>query len=126
MCMETNLIAGWAALLGGVLFGAVLGLFFHGEGWLGGYASWRRRLLRLAHVSFFGVGMINILFALAARSLPVEPAGLASTALLAGGALMPPLCMAAAFRPELRHLLALPVVMLISGLTLVVWMVAAS
>ena len=41
-----NLIAGWLGMLAGVLSGAILGLFFHREDWMGGYGSYRRRLAR--------------------------------------------------------------------------------
>ena len=42
----------------------VLGMFFHGENWLGGYASFKRRMYRLGHISFFGLGAVNMLFCL--------------------------------------------------------------
>src|SRR6476659_1498472 len=38
------LVTGWSGMLGGVVSGAVLGLFFHKDDWMGGYASFRRRL----------------------------------------------------------------------------------
>ena len=42
--METvNLYAAWAGILLGIVAGAVQGMFFHGENWLGGYTSWPRR-----------------------------------------------------------------------------------
>ncbi|MBM4184808.1 MAG: hypothetical protein FJ207_11450 [Gemmatimonadetes bacterium] len=68
--MAMSLIAGWAGMLGGVVAGAVIGLFFENEDWMGGYASFRRRLTRLGHVAFFGLGYVNILFALTTRGLP--------------------------------------------------------
>ena len=48
----------------------VLGLFFHRENWLGGYASLKRRMYRLGHISFFGLGAVNLLFWLTVKSLP--------------------------------------------------------
>jgi hypothetical protein len=68
-----NLWAGWVAALAGVISGAVIGLFFQREEWLGGYASYRRRLLRLGHISFFGLGFSNILFGLTVRVLGTVP-----------------------------------------------------
>ena len=50
-----NLQTAWIGFLLGCISGAVLGLFFHRAEWLGGYGSWRRRMLRLAHISFFGI-----------------------------------------------------------------------
>jgi hypothetical protein len=37
----------WAGMLAGVLSGAIIGLFFAREDFMGGYQSWRRRLTRL-------------------------------------------------------------------------------
>ncbi|MGI8603357.1 MAG: hypothetical protein ACR2OZ_10195 [Verrucomicrobiales bacterium] len=54
----------WAGMLAGVLSGAFIGLFFHRDDWMGGYGSFRRRLTRLGHISFFGLGFINFLCAL--------------------------------------------------------------
>ena len=62
--MISNLVVGWAGMLGGVLTGAAIGLFFEREEWMGGYASFPRRLARLGHIAFFGLGFLNILFGL--------------------------------------------------------------
>ena len=93
--MEINLVGGWIAILAGLLTGVGLGLFFHEEQWLGGYASWPRRMLRLGHISLFGTGLLNILFALSAAALQVEsPPRVGSIALLAGAMTMPMVCAA--------------------------------
>jgi hypothetical protein len=128
-----NLWAAWIGLLAGMVGGAAVGLFFHGEQWLGGYASWRRRLLRLGHVSFFGLAFVNLAFVVTVDrlspapgpSVPLPgdpgagglPAALrfASYALVAGSALMPVVCCASAFRREARVLFVLPVACLVSG-----------
>ena len=52
---QLNLVLGWLWIALGFASGAVLGLWFHKEQWLGGYASWMRRLYRLGHISFFGL-----------------------------------------------------------------------
>ena len=48
-----NIVAGWVSILLGGVFGAVQGMFFFKGDWLGGYNSWKRRISRLGHVSFF-------------------------------------------------------------------------
>ena len=54
--MQTlHLYAAWIGIFMGFLAGAGLGLFFHRDGWLGGYSSWPRRMARLGHISFFGI-----------------------------------------------------------------------
>jgi len=113
-----NLIGGWLGILAGVMFGAVIGLFFHDENWLGGYASFPRRLVRLAHVAFFGLGFLNLAFAATARDLALPDADyrIASWALIAGAIAMPACCLAAAWRKPLRHLFPIPVACVLAGL----------
>ena len=60
--IHVNLVMAWIWILLGFLSGSVLGLFFARENWLGGYASFKRRLYRLAHISFFGLGLANLAF----------------------------------------------------------------
>ena len=54
--MVLHLVIAWVAILVGLLSGTVIGQFFHREEWLGGYHSWRRRMVRLGHVAFLGTG----------------------------------------------------------------------
>lgn len=123
---QINLYAGWTGILLGFLAGVVPGLFFWQEGWLGGYGSWRRRLVRLAHVSFFGLGFINIGFGLTAQGSGFAGAGLpfalASGLLVAGALTMPAVCYLAAWRQPLRNLFPVPVLCLVAGVgTFLVW-----
>ena len=106
-----NMLAGWFGMLMGVCSGAVVGLFFHRDDWLGGYASFRRRMVRLAHISFFGIGFVNILFALSVPALAIGQgaARVASTALIIGAVAMPANCLLTAWRGAFRHLFAIPV-----------------
>jgi len=107
-----NWIAGWGLVLAAFLSGAGIGLFFHREEFLGGYASFPRRMLRLGHIALAALGMMNVLFALS--PLPTGRATSAAAALfVAGAALMPAVCFLAAWRKSLRHLFALPVVSLV-------------
>lgn len=107
------LVAGWSGMLAGALSGAAIGVFFHDEAWLGGYGSFRRRLLRLGHISFFGLGFLNLLFALSVHAVGAGAGPWASTAagaLLVGAVSMPTCCFLAAWRKPLRHLFVVPVV----------------
>ena len=117
---DMNLTAAWTGILLGMAGGAALGLFFHREEWLGGYGSWRRRLLRLGHISLFGLAFINLAFVLTADRMEWTAAGTpgiaaASILLVAGAALMPTVCGLAAWRMPLRHLFFLPVGCLVAG-----------
>jgi hypothetical protein len=68
MTMETlNILSGWIGICLGVFTGALFGPLFHKEDWLEGYSSWPRRMLRLGHISFFGLAFLNFMFALTAK-----------------------------------------------------------
>lgn len=115
--VTTLVRAGWLGMLLGVVSGALLGLFFHREDWMGGYASHRRRLARLGHISFFGLALVNFCLAVtqALRPLP-EPWGrVAMWSLLVGAATMPAVCFLTAWRKPLRHLFFLPVCGVLNG-----------
>ena len=123
-----HLLAAWIGFLCGAISGAVVGLFFHREDWLGGYSSYPRRLIRLGHISFFGLGLLNALFALtiAVIQVPELPGRLASIGLLIGAITMPLCCFASAWRKPLRFLFPIPVTSLLGAVSLIVLLVARS
>lgn len=107
-----NFFTGWFCFLLGAISGPLIGLRFHREDWLGGYQSFRRRLLRLGHIAFFGLGLINILFALSAGIAPAAPAcfnRVASLMLAVGAVTMPLLCFLSAWKPAFRRAFFIPV-----------------
>jgi hypothetical protein len=122
-----NLLMAWAWILAGFGSGALLGLRFAREHWLGGYSSLRRRMVRLGHISFFGLGFINLMFWLTTKLLP-ELSGpllhIASLALLIGAATMPVCCLVLACSPALKPhtLFAVPVASLLAGGTSLLWL----
>lgn len=122
---ESNLLAGWIGMLGGAVSGAAAGLFFHQERWMGGYGSFRRRLVRLGHISFFGLGFLNLAFGLSLKAVPLPPlhAQIASIGFIAGAITMPLCCFLAAWREPLRHLFPIPVVCIVAAIasTLMGW-----
>jgi len=113
-----NLIGGWLGMLAGVLSGGIIGLFFYRDEWMGGYGSWGRRLTRLGHISFFGLGFLNLMFAATAGQLVLRPSYLevASVGLLAGAITMPICCFLSAWRKPMRHLFPIPVVAVTVGI----------
>lgn len=116
-----NLFAGWLGMVAGVLSGALIGLFFHREDWMGGYDSYRRRLTRLGHISFFGLGFVNILFGLTIGVLRLTPTPLldiGSRCLILGAITMPACCFLSAWRKPFRHLFPIPVVSVLAGVVL--------
>lgn len=116
MSASFNLCVGWTAILVGLIAGAGVGLFFHDDAWLGGYGSWRRRMIRLGHISFIGTGLLNIAFAATLQRQPNATTLPAATVLLALGAVsMPAVCFLSAWRKPFRHWFVVPVGCLIAG-----------
>ena len=117
-----NLLIAWLWICLGFLSGMLLGLFFHHENWLGGYSSLKRRMYRLGHISFFGLGAVNLLFWLTARNLPMPllASSIASWAFVVGALTMPLCCGIMAHFPKLHVIFTVPVVSLLlaGGLTL--------
>src|SRR5262245_31514122 len=89
-----NLVFAWIWLLAGFLSGTFMRLHFHDPNWMGGYSSYRRRMYRLGHISFFGLGMVNFIYYLTARSVGASGlwADCASYAFVLGGLTMPICC----------------------------------
>src|SRR5262245_8553228 len=88
-----NWFAGWVLALLGFVTGSVLGLYFHREEFLGGYTSFRRRIIRLGHIALVALGMMNVLYSISPWPAPgLWQAGGASICFLAGGIAMPVVC----------------------------------
>jgi hypothetical protein len=109
---DLNLLVGWISMLAGVLSGSAIGLYFHRENWLGGYSSLRRRMVRLGHIAFFGIGFLNILFGLTSQTVPLPALNLsiASYGLIGANIAMPATCFLTAWREPMRHLFPIPVI----------------
>jgi hypothetical protein len=126
--LHLNLILAWVWISLGFLSGLVLGLFFHDEHWLGGYATLKRRLYRLAHISFFGLGIANLCFYWTARSVS-GPAtwSIPSWSFIIGALTMPLCCVLMAHLPRARSLFAVPVLsLLLGGILTVIALVQAT
>lgn len=105
-----NWYAGWWLVLAAFVSGALMGLSFHREKFLGGYASFQRRMLRLGHVALAALGMLNVVFSLSPWG--GEAAGIC---LVVGGGTMPAICLLTAWRKPFRHLFFVPVVALLAA-----------
>lgn len=116
--IRLNLLVGWTSMVGGAISGAAIGLFFHNESWMGGYGSFRRRMVRLGHIAFFGLGIVNVLFALSLAAIPVPPfyARFASVGFAVAVVTMPTCCFLTAWREGFRHFFPIPVLAVLCGL----------
>jgi hypothetical protein len=107
--MTVNIYAAWIGFFFGCVAGAVTGLFFHSNDWMGGYSSWQRRMIRLGHIAFFGIGFLNLSFAFTVRSLMIENGLQTVSVLLVIGAIaMPLVCYLSAWKIFFRHLFFIP------------------
>jgi hypothetical protein len=122
--MTASYGAGWIGICLGCITGAVQGLFFHGETWLGGYDSWPRRMLRLGHISLVAIGLINLAFGLTVAVLGIAEGVVWPSRLLITGAItMPLLCYLSAFRDRFRHLFFIPALSVIAAVAMTAWRV---
>jgi hypothetical protein len=109
-----NWQAGWLLVLGAFVTGALIGLAFHREDFLGGYSAFRRRMLRLGHIALAALGMMNVIFSLSPWPPPAAWSGqAASICFVAGGLTMPAACFLTAWREPFRHVFAIPVAALV-------------
>jgi hypothetical protein len=110
-----NRRVGWASLAIGVAVGLVIGLWsFDGPlpvpSWLGDYGDTSRRLVRLGHIAFIGLGLVDILIEreLARSSLSAAARSVASWAMAAGNAMLPVALFAAALYRPVKYVMAVP------------------
>lgn len=111
MIQMMNETFGWISVLGGLGMGLYMGLKFQREEWLGGYSSFSRRMVRLAHVALVALGILNIQFAqsLPRLELSASAATAASWAFISGAILMPACCLWMAARRRHFEIFAAPI-----------------
>ena len=110
-------IAAWAGIVLGFLVGSAMGLRFYDPQWLGGYASWPRRMLRLGHLCLVALPLLNLasLFFLEHFHLASSSVNVLLGLLLAGQISMPLVCFLSAYKLSFRYLFPVPVVSLIAA-----------
>ena len=119
---EINILFGWAWMCVGFVSGLILGLRAEGEKWLGGYASVTRRYLRLGHVAFIALSIINILYGkeLASVDLGDNMKNIGSYLMIFGAVGVPITCVSAAFFRKARYFLPLPALAVLIGTIILV------
>ncbi len=130
---DVNRAVGWTSLVLGAATGLVIGLWsFDGPAavpaWIGDYGATPRRLLRLGHIAFFGLGVINVLMA---RELPpLAVAGAvrrtAFHAMNFGNLVLPVTLVGAALQPALKWALPIPALAVFAALCLMAFATFAS
>lgn len=104
-----NFLGGWALILLGFLAGAAIGIGFHRDDFLGGYSSFRRRIIRLGHIALVALGIINVVFSISPRPHGGAATAVASAGFLIGGIAMPAVCFLTGWRAGFRSLFCIPV-----------------
>ena len=117
---HVNLVIACLWLLLSFVSGMFPGMKFHNDDWQGGYASFKRRLYRLAHISYFGLGTVNFIFwSVATRvSFTASAESIASWGFAIGAITMPICCYLMAHNKRLTSIFAVPVLSLITAATL--------
>ncbi len=120
-----NLSIGWLWILFGFLSGSLIGFNFHflKENWLDGYSSQKRRLFRLGHISFFGLGIVNIIYYFTFNNLLSSSVltDIASLGFVIGAISMPLCCFSIGVYPRIKNVFYIPVVSLILSCIITVW-----
>lgn len=119
-----NILLGWCGMIGGAVLGMTIGLRAESRDWAGGYGSFRRQALRLAHIAAFALGIINVLYGTwteGLRQLPIWAGRTGCVAMMAGGLLMPCVCLAAAWHRRLKYLFPIPATCVLAALVIQAW-----
>jgi hypothetical protein len=113
--VAVNLAVGWSSLAVGALTGLILGIWSFGgpvpvPEWIGDYDTLSRRLLRLGHIAFFGLGILNIMLArhLGRTRSVGYPKPLALTAMNFGNVFLPVTLIGASIFEPAKYLMSLP------------------
>jgi hypothetical protein len=127
-----NIAFGWAWMPMGFITGLLMGLKAEqfgfdmradGATWLDGYSSVPRRLIRLGHVAFIMLPVLNILFGqfIDGAAVPLLWKQVGSYAMIFGAVGVPILCMTAAFIRPVKVFLGLPASAILLGNLIMAW-----
>ncbi len=129
---DLNIAFGWAWMNLGFISGLLMGIKaepfgFHprrdAAEWLGGYSAGPRRLIRLGHIAFIMLSVINILFGMHIDEAMLSDGWKRTAAyvMIAGAIGVPLLCLtAAAFRPA-KLVLPIPASAVLLGNLIIAW-----
>jgi len=115
-----NITFGWVWLLSGLICGAILSLWsFNGPllSPLGDYTALPRRLVRLAHIAFIALAIVNILYGSSIDNTQLKKKwkNIGSQSLILGAIFMPVLLIIATSYEPIKYFLILPGTLVIIG-----------
>jgi hypothetical protein len=120
-----NISFGWSWILAGIILGAVMGMWsFNGpfSSPVGDYTALPRRMLRLSHIAFIALAIINILYGYEIDKIKLKEKQkkIGSNCLIYGAVLMPLILIGAVFFEQLKYLTIIPAVFVIISISIVV------
>tara|TARA_Y100000310_G_scaffold329542_1_gene399606 strand:- start:558 stop:953 length:396 start_codon:yes stop_codon:yes gene_type:complete len=120
-----NISFGWIWILFGIIVGAVMGMWsFNGPlaSPIGDYISLPRRMLRLSHIAFIALAIINILYGyeIDKTRLKEKLKKLGSNFMIYGAILMPLILLVSVFFENFKYLTMIPATLIIISLVLMV------
>jgi hypothetical protein len=117
-----NIKFGWLWLLMGIFEAAIIGMFVFNSDWLGGYTSLIRRFIRLSHIAFMALSIVNILygFCLPLTTLSGTLRKIGSYCMILAAITMPIICILSAFYLNFKSLFVLPVIFFLTAVVIIV------
>ncbi len=121
-----NITFGWAWILFGIVVGAVMGMWaFNGpfSSPVGDYNSLPRRMLRLSHIAFIMLAIINILYGYEIDKLKVKEKfkRIGANFMIYGAVLMPVVLIFSVFVESFKYLAVVPTFFIIISLLIIIF-----
>ena len=122
---KKNISFGWLWILVGIIVGAVMGMWsFNGplDSPVGDYTSLPRRMLRLSHIAFIALAIINILYGYEIDKVKIKEKfkRMGSKCMIYGAILMPVLLIASVFVESFKYFMIIPTILIIIALLIMV------
>src|SRR3989344_2722582 len=123
---KKNISFGWIWILCGIILGAIMGMWsFNGPfpSPIGDYTSLPRRMLRLSHIAFIALAIINILYGYEIDKIKVKEKlkNMGSSFMIYGAILMPLILIGAVFFEYLKYFTIIPTFLIIIALIIIVF-----
>ncbi len=123
---KKNISFGWIWILSGIIIGAIMGMWsFNGPlaSPVGDYTSLPRRLLRLSHIAFIALAVINILYGYEIDKIKAKEKlkKIGSNFMIYGAVLMPLILLMSVFFEVFKYLTVIPTTLIIIALFIMVY-----
>jgi len=121
---KKNISFGWFWILVGIIIGAVMSMWsFNGPltSPVGDYTSLPRRMLRLSHIAFIALGIINILYGYEIDRIKIKYKlkNVGSKCIIYGAIFMPLVLISAVFFEPLKYLAVIPAILIMISLIII-------